>query len=357
MYILSSSYLRFPAIALILFLGSIYSAVEAAKRDLQDIKIIAAEKLTYKDGFTKLEGAVQMMVDDLLISAPEVNVKDKEKAEFLRDVKVSSEKLNIIAKHMEVDLETGLIKIFSGITEIKQNPKTSSVTSESSASAELSDIYRIDAEMQTIDYKKGFFKAKSNDKQMTTTHKDLTVIADEMQGEFKENTNAKADKNTRNKTQVNKVLFSGSVLATKKLSQIKADKLFIFPEAKLYRALHNASFIYTETGKEFRLKGDFLNLEELDTAKYVVLASSNSKSGLINFTSPARKLAGRSKFARLYLENDNATEVVFTGKCDIRVDNKRIEGEEVYLNNVTKELLSNLNRPKAIILQREKLTF
>jgi len=349
MYIPKRPYLRLFSVTLSLFLTLVPSSLEAAKRDLQDIKIIAAEKLTYKDGFTKLEGAVQMMVDDLLISAPEVNVKDKEKAEFLRDVKVSSEKLNISAKHMEVDLETGLIKIFSGISEIGVPEKSP-------------DIYRIDADLQTIDYKKGFFKAKSNDKQMTATHKDLTVNADEMQGEFKKETRnaSKPDKNKKNtedKTQLDKVVFLGSVIANKKLSQIKADKLFIFPESKIYRAMHNASFIYIEPDKEFRLKGDFLNLEELDNSKYVILASSNSRNGLINFTSPARKLAGRSKFARLYLENENATEVIFTGKCDIRVDNKRIEGEEVYLNNVTKELLSNLNRPKAIILQREKLTF
>lgn len=312
-------------------------AAKGLEKGFQDIKIISAEKLTYKDGFTKLEGAVQMLVEDLLISAPEVRVYDKKKAEFLHEVKVSSDKLNIVAKHMEVDLATGLIKIYSGLTEIKQNQNN----------------YNIDADLQTMDYKKGFFTAKSDGKQMTALHKDLTVTADEMEGQF----NPEVKGSPGASSQLDKVLFIGSVIAKKETSEIKSDKLLIFPQQKLYRAIGDASFIYLEPTKEFRLKGDFLNLEELEANKYVLLASTNSSRKLINFTSPARKLAGRAKFARLWLENDNASEVVFTGDCDIRVDNKRIQGEEVYLDNVNKKMLSNLNRPKAIMLKREKLTF
>ena len=313
------------------------SAAKSSSKGFQDIKIISAEKLTYKDGVTLLEGTVQILVEDLLISAPEVKVHDKKKAEFLREVKVSSDKLNIIAQYMEVDLASGLIKIHSGITEIKQNQNN----------------YNIDADLQTMDYKKGFFTAKSNGKQMTALHKDLTITADEMEGQF----NPEAQDSPRENSQLEKVLFIGSVIAKKETSLIKSHKLLIFPPQKLYRAIGDASFIYLEPNKEFRLKGDFLNLEEIEPNKYVVLASTNSSRKLINFTSPARKLAGRAKFARLFLENDNANEVVFTGNCDIRVDNKRIQGEEVYLDNVNKKMLSNLNRPRAIMLKREKLTF
>jgi lipopolysaccharide assembly outer membrane protein LptD (OstA) len=330
-------YLCFLFLLAPLFNSFSVSAAKSSPKGFQDIKIISAEKLTYKDGFTQLEGAVQMLVDDLLISAPEVKVQDKKKAEFLREVKVSSDRLNIVAKHMEVDLATGLIKIYSGLTEIKQNQSN----------------YNIDADLQTMDYKKGFFTAKSDAKQMTALHKDLTVSADRMEGQF----NPEAKDRPGASSQLDKVLFIGSVIAKKETSQIKSDKLLIFPQQKLYRAIGDASFIYLEPTKEFRLKGDFLNLEELEPNKYVVLASTNSSKKLINFTSPARKLAGRAKFARLWLENDNASEVVFTGDCDIRIDNKRIQGEEVYLDNVNKKMLSNLNRPKAIMLKREKLTF
>lgn len=86
----------------------------------------------------------------------------------------------------------------------------------------------------------------------------------------------------------------------------------------------------------------------------MILASSNSAKHLINFSAPKRKLRGKSKFARLWLENEEATEIVFTGNCDIRSDDKRILGEEVYLDNVNKKAFSNLERPKTIILKEQK---
>lgn len=319
--------------------------------DLKNIKIISAEKLTYKDKLTKLEGAVEVQLDDLLISAPEVHVKDNEFAEFLHDVKVKSEKLNVVAKYMEMDLVTGIIKIHSGITEIKSNnySKKSPENTTEIKNDNNPDVYNIDADLQTINYKTGLFNAKSNHKPITVLHKDMIINSDEMFGQFDSE-----KKDSMSNSKLENVIFVGSVNAKRPKSEIRSHKLILFPQKKLYRAITDASFTYLEPNKEFRLQGDFLNLEELEPNKYVILTSSNSAKRLITFTAPKRKLRGKSKFARLWLENEEATEIVFTGNCDIRSDDKRILGEEVYLDNVNKKAFSNLERPKTIILKEQK---
>lgn len=205
--------------------------------DLKNIKIISAEKLTYKDKLTKLEGAVEVQLDDLLISAPEVHVKDNEFAEFLHDVKVKSEKLNVLAKYMEMDLTTGIIKIHSGITEIKSARHNKN--SPDTAIETDTNIYNIDADLQTINYKTGLFNAKSNHKPITVLHEDMIINSDEMFGQFDSE-----KKDSMSNSKLENVIFVGSVNAKRPKSEIRSHKLILFPQKKLYRALSNASFTY-----------------------------------------------------------------------------------------------------------------
>ena len=121
----------------------------------------------------------------------------------------------------------------------------------------------------------------------------------------------------------------------------------------IYFAFLFALVCFIDKKEKFLIEADFMNLEEHDELKkdYVLLASTTEQDKQVKVLSEKRKLLAYSSLARLWLKDNELQKLVFTGNSDVRFKDKKLQGEEILFNNETKELISNLDRPKAILLK------
>lgn len=304
-------------------LGQSAHAIKLQK-GLDDIKIISANKLSYKNNKTLLSGDVIIKVKDIYISSPNVAIEEKKKADFTGSVNINSKDLNLVADRMEIDIKTGYITLFNAKSKIKD--------------------YKVDSDMQILHLEKGTFKASALDgSHVTTRHEDINVSSDSLVALF--------EGDGENINDLLQIKFQGNVIAEKEDSKIMASKLLLYPPIKQYRAINDAIFINKK--EKLIVKANFMNLEENDAENkdYTLLATSNSESKRVKVLCRKRRLFANSRLTRLWLKNNKVEKIVFSGDSDIRLNDRKLEGEEIVLNNETKELISNLDRPKAILLK------
>ncbi|MCH2227159.1 MAG: hypothetical protein MK033_05245 [Candidatus Caenarcaniphilales bacterium] len=311
-------------ILLILLIFSIHNQASAIqiKKGLQDIKIVSADKLNYKSDVSILEGNVIIKVKDIYISSPKVKIYEKKKAEFLESVNVNSTDLNVIAEKMDIDIVTGLITIYKANSTIKD--------------------YNVESDLQTLNIDEGIFNAKANfGKTVTTKYEDIEINSKRLEALFDSKDNDIKD--------VIQIKFSNNVIATKNESRINGETLMIFPKEKLYRVIDDA--IFFDDKEKLIVEADFMNIEEQSPKDFVLLASSKSKKNKVKVISQPRKLIAKSRLTRMWIKNEEVEKLVFTGAADVKLKDRKLVSEEVLLNNSTKELVSNIERPKAILLK------
>lgn len=294
------------------------------QKGLDDIKIVSANKLNYKNNKTLLTGDVIIKVKDIYISSPSVEIEEKKKAEFTGSVNINSKDLNVVADRMEIDIKTGYITLFNAKSKIKD--------------------YKVDSDIQILHLENGTFRAEALEgSHVTTSHEDINVSSERLDALF--------EGDGENINDLIQIKFAGNVIAEKKESQIIGNKLLIYPPVKQYRVIDNAMFINKK--EKLLVEADFMNLEESDSENkdYTLLATSNSESKKVKVLSEKRKLLANSRLVRMWLINNEVDKIVFTGASDVRLNDRKLEGEEIVLNNETKELISNLDRPRAILLK------
>ena len=319
-------FLNLNLFLLALFTLSLVNPSHAIKlqKGLDDIKIVSANKLNYKNNKTVLTGDVIIKVRDIYISSPNVEIEEKKKAEFTGSVNINSDDLNVVAERMEIDIQTSYITIYNAKSKIKD--------------------YQIDSDIQILNLEKGTFRAEAiGDSQVETTHEDMNVKSQILEALF--------DGDNENIENLNQIKFEKNVLAEKDKSQIIGDKLIVFPQIKQYRVIGNGMFI--NKAEKLLVEAEFMNVEELNSLEkdYTLIAMSNKKDEKVKIVSEKRKLLANSQLARLWLKDNEVEKLVFTGDSDVRVKDKKLVGDEIVLNNESKELISNLNRPKVILLK------
>ena len=291
---------------------------------LDDLKIIAADELNYKDNTMLLSGNVIIQIKDIRIASPKVSLEQKKKAEFTGSVHVSSTDLDLLADRMEIDIPSAFITLFSANSKIQD--------------------YEIISDVQTLNLDQGIFRAEAlEDSEVLTKYEDMNVHSGFLEVLFEAENEELED--------LNQIKFEREILAEKEKSELRGDKLLIFPKLKQYRVIGEASFL--DKKEKFLIEADFMNLEEQDELKkdYVLLASTTEQDKQVKVLSEKRKLLAYSSLARLWLKDNELQKLVFTGNSDVRFKDKKLQGEEILFNNETKELISNLDRPKAILLK------
>lgn len=322
--------------------------VQAAKlinaKNFDEIKIISAEKLNYKDGNSTLIGNVKVKLGDFIISAPRVFIdSDKDenpiKARFEQGVLLNSEDLRITAPRMEIDVPNSLFKCFADDQELVHTIILSD---------KPSDIY---ARYQEYDLENGFGRASSKEglslEEASTIqeHEQIRFISDDfnirsasMEFKFADN-----DK-------IEYVDFLTNVVALADSQRIESQDLLYFPKTETIKASDTVKVLHLKDLKSNYLFADFAIYE-----KKKHLLSVFSKGLDRNAEIHSENVFGKSRQILVVLnEKNEAQTAILTGNAYAQHKDKSVLGHEILFDIPNQKLETIVGRPHTQILKAAK---
>jgi lipopolysaccharide export system protein LptA len=299
--------------------------VKAFTNSASNIKILQADILKYKNKRAILDGNVKISLDNFLISSDHAEYITGKYAKFTGTVIVSSPEMIIEATELYYDLKLEDIKLYNAKTVLESAEQT----------------YLITAEEQRLDFKNHKVYAtnpisKEKITVIEVNKKDLTIEAYELI----------ADLDAKN-SKVEMITFLDDVELLKDGLDLTAQKIFYYPALKQAKAYEQVVAKILKNDKDYLLKADFLMYENDE----VITAMSNSKDRQIYNQSLDLKYFGTANLLRSWLKDGQVILTVYSGNVDLQLNDKKMVGDELILEPLTKNVRSVLGRPKAIWLK------
>ncbi len=307
-------YDRVVSIALLLLFSLLDLAVLAKTSNLiDDFEIIKADKLSFKDKKSSLEGHTKVRVGAYLISADRVEMLSPENSanpseiNFWGSVFLESKDIDIHADHMDYDVPHQKLRCYAPensqvVSEIKSNQ---GLTSKSGTT----DILK--ADYQEFDFIAHKAKAEGR------------VFFDSAERDI---SSTQAEIEFNNKNQINMISFLNQVLLLEKDKRVESNDLQYLPKQKLVRIASNTKILYfTDEQKPLYL---FADLVVLETERQIFSAYSTSRNSHIRlYTADAyaearQVIMNQSQDAKL-------DQAILTGNAYAQLSDKAIVGEEI----------------------------
>ena len=315
--------------------------MEAAKKPVADVisdfEIVRADKLSFQDNNSVLEGHTQVKVGDYLISSNKVdmvtpaNSANPSNISFTGEVLLESKDIDIKSKRMDYDVKLKQMKCYGDgdkvLSTIKSSPEDSSKPLEPST---------ISSDYQEFDFiaNKGMANGSvifdSVERDITSEQAYIYFKAD----------GAKAAKN------LSEVNFLNQVVLLEKDKRVESNDLQYLPQQKLVRIANNAKILYfTDEQKPIFL---FADLVVLETDRQVFSAYSTSLDHHIRLYTTDAYAESRQIVMNQTLEG-KPDQAVLTGMAYSQMGDKAVVGEEILFNIAQGTMKTLVKRPQTRI--------
>lgn len=321
---------------------------EAAKlmnsKNFNDIKIISAEKLNYKDGNSTLIGNVKVKLGDFIISAPRVFIDSDQdenpiRARFEQGVLLSSEDLNISAPRMEIDVPNSLFKCFASEEELVHTVILSD---------KPSDIY---AKYQEYDLENGFGRASSKENlsaeeaRTIQEHEQIRFISDDFNIR-----SASMEFKFANNDKIEYVDFLTNVVALAESQRIESQDLLYFPKTEIIKASDTVKILHLKDLRANYLFADFAIYEK---KKHLLSVFSKGLDRTAEIHS--ENVFGKSRQILVVLnEKNEAQTAILSGNAYAQYKDKSVLGQEILFDIPNQKLETIVGRPHSQILKASK---
>ncbi len=332
--------MRLQPLALVTLLTFSQVAVEAATKKnttkaqvsvIDDFEIVRADKLSFQDNNSVLEGHSQVKVGEYLISSDKVDMVTAPDAanpsniSFTGSVFLESKDIDIKSTRMDYDVKLKQLKCYADGGQVVSTIK--STQEEASKPAVISSDYQEFDFIANKGHVQGAVKYDSNDRDITSDEAYIFFVADDA---------------TKSK-QLHDVNFLNNVVLLEKDKRVESNDLQYLPQQKLVRIASNAKILYfTDEEKPIYL---FADLVVLETDRQVFSAYSTSLDHHIRFYSGDTYAESRQVVMNQTIEG-KPDQAVLTGNAYSQMGDKAVVGEEILFNIAAGTMKTLVKRPQ-----------
>lgn len=302
---------------------------------INDFEIVRADKLSFQDNNSVLEGHTQVKVGDYLISSNKVdmvtpaNSANPSQISFTGEVFLESRDIDIKSKRMDYDVNLKQMKCYGDGDKVLSTMKPSQ---EDASKPVQSSI--ISSDYQEFDFIAN--KGMANGSVIfDSAERDITSE----QAYIYFNANEKAKK-------LAAVNFVKQVVLLEKDKRVESNDLQYLPQQKLVRIASNAKILYfTDEQKPIYL---FADLVVLETDKQVFSAYSTSQDRHIRLYTTDAYAESRQVVMNQTLDG-KPNLAVLTGMAYSQMGDKAVVGEEILFNIAQGTMRTLVDRPQTRI--------
>ncbi len=333
--------MKSSSLTAILLLALSFASVEAAKKAVADVisdfEIVRADKLSFQDNNSVLEGHTQVKVGNYLISSNKVDMitpadsANPSNISFTGEVLLESKDIDIKSKRMDYDVNLKQMKCYGDGDKVLSTMKSSQ--EDTSKPIEPSTI---SSDYQEFDFiaNKGMANGSvifdSTERDITSSKAYIYFKAD----------NAKSPK------KLAAVNFIDQVILLEKDKRVESNDLQYLPQQKLVRIASNAKILYfTDEQKPIFL---FADLVVLETDRQVFSAYSTSQDHHIRLYTDDAYAESRQVVMNQTLDG-KPDQAILTGMAYSQMGDKAVVGEEILFDIKRGTMKTLVNRPQTRI--------
>ncbi len=333
-----------------LALMALNCAQAAAKKELgsiNDFEIIKADKLSFKDNNSTLEGNAKVKVGEYIISSNRVdmitpaNSPSPTEISFTGTVLLESKDIDIKSNSMQYDVTRKQLKCYSNqdaekvLSTIKSGPGAASASEGTTQTTTISSTY------QEFDFIANRGRAEGS---VVFDSLERDITSNQAEINFAQETNSSSRK-------LNSVNFLNEVVLIEKDKRVESNDLQYLPQQNLVRIASDAKILYfNDEQKPIYI---FADLVVLETDRQVFSAYSTSPDHHIRlYTNDAYGEA------RQVVMNQNIDgkpdQAILTGKAYSQLGDKAVTGEEILFNIADGTMTTLINRPQTLVFTSTK---
>ncbi len=333
--------MRFTPLVLAALLSFNQLGIEAAGKKpnsiINDFEIIKADKLSFQDNNSVLEGNTKVKVGDYIISSDKVDMITPEGASsptdinFLGKVLLESKDINITSQRMQYDTTRKQLKCYAeGGEKVLSTMKPSQEDPSKQVQAST-----ISSNYQEFDFianngrAEGSVVFDSAERDITSEQAQIFFVDDET-----------------GKSKLNSVNFLNDVILLEKDKRVESNDLQYLPNQKLVRIASNAKILYfTDSEKPVYI---FADLVVLETDRQVFSAYSISPDHHIRLYTTDAYGEARQVVMNQTVDG-KPDQAVLSGNAYSQLNDKAVVGEEILFNIALGTMKTLVNRPQTRI--------
>jgi len=334
--------MRLKPLAAILVLSLSSLGAEAATKSkapvnnlIRDFEIVKADKLSFQDNNSTLEGHTQVKVGEYLISADKVdmitppNAADPSQINFVGSVFLESKDIDIKSTRMDYDTKLKQLKCYADGVQVVSTVKTVQ-EAKSSGPATISSDYQEFDFIANKGRAEGAVKYDSSERDITSDEAYIYFASDE----------------ANTSKELSSVNFLNQVVLLEKDKRVESNDLQYLPHQKLVRIASNAKILYfTDEQKPIFL---FADLVVLETDRQVFSAYSTSRDSHSRLYTDDAYAESRQIVMNQTLDG-KPDQAVLTGMAYSQMGDKAVVGEEILFNIAAGTMKTLVNRPQTLI--------